>query len=68
MTRLLRYAEPYFWLILSCGRAAVWPNVCDLALPDYMSDIVNEGIATGDTGTIIGIGFRMMDISAECSA
>jgi len=37
--------------------------MCDLALPDYMSDIVNEGIATGDTGTIIGIGFRMILIS-----
>ena len=63
MTRLLRYAEPYFWLILTAVMLLFGQAMCDLALPDYMSDIVNEGIATGDTGTIIGIGFRMILIS-----
>ena len=63
MTRLLRYAEPYFWLILAAVMLLFGQAMCDLALPDYMSDIVNEGIATGDTGTIIGIGFRMILIS-----
>ena len=63
MTRLLRYAEPYFWLILAAVMLLLGQAMCDLALPDYMSDIVNEGIATGDTGTIIGIGFRMILIS-----
>lgn len=63
MTRLLRYAEPYFWLILAAVMLLFGQAMCDLALPDYMSDIVNEGIATGDTGTIIGIWFRMILIS-----
>lgn len=63
MTRLLRYAEPYFWLILAAVMLLFGQAMCDLALPDYMSDIVNEGIATGDTGTIIGIGARMILIS-----
>ena len=63
MTRLLRYAEPYFWLILAAVMLLFGQAMCDLALPDYMSDIVNEGIATGDTGTIIGIGFKMILIS-----
>ena len=63
MTRLLRYAEPYFWLILAAVMLLFGQAMCDLALPDYMSDIVNEGIATGDTGTIIGIGLRMILIS-----
>ena len=63
MTRLLRYAEPYFWLILAAVALLFGQAMCDLALPDFMSDIVNEGIANGDTNTIIGIGSKMILIS-----
>jgi ATP-binding cassette subfamily B protein len=37
--------------------------ICDLALPDYMSDIVNKGITNGDAAYIIKLGFQMIGIS-----
>lgn len=40
----------------------------DLFLPSLMSDIVNKGIGTGDTGTIIRIGLIMMLVSLLCAA
>jgi ATP-binding cassette subfamily B protein len=42
----------------------------DLALPDYMSKIVNDGIVAGDNNYIITVGFQMLGISllgAVCS-
>jgi len=38
-------------------------NACDLGLPDYMSDIVNSGIAVGNTMEVLGIGGKMLGIS-----
>ena len=44
MLRLLKYLKPYFLLILiAIGLLFVQAN-SDLALPDYMSRIVNNGI------------------------
>jgi ATP-binding cassette subfamily B protein len=52
-------------MLLLFGQAA-----CDLSLPDYMSDIVNKGITSGDTMYIVKSGFQMMGIaflSAFCT-
>lgn len=35
----------------------------DLALPDYMSNIINNGIINGDTNYILNIGFKMLLVS-----
>lgn len=63
MARLFKYMEPYmgmiiFAIILLFGQAA-----CDLALPDFMSDIINDGIAAGSSATIGKIGLKMLGIS-----
>ncbi|HMF29869.1 MAG TPA: ABC transporter ATP-binding protein [Candidatus Lokiarchaeia archaeon] len=43
--RMLRYTKPYMAMILlSIGLLFVQATYCDLALPDYLSDIVNVGI------------------------
>lgn len=42
----------------------------DLALPDYMSDIINDGVAAGNIGKIAQIGIKMLGITllgAVCS-
>ncbi len=36
---------------------------CDLSLPDFMSDIVNKGITTGNTSYILKVGFQMLGIA-----
>jgi ATP-binding cassette subfamily B protein len=44
--------------------------ITDLALPDYMSDIINDGVAAGNIGKIAQIGIKMLGITllgAVCS-
>lgn len=47
MTKLLKYLKPFAWSILLCVVLVVAQAMCDLKLPDYMSDIVNIGIQQG---------------------
>lgn len=44
MLRLKKYAKPYLWMILVSVGLLFVSNICDLKLPDVMSDIVNVGI------------------------
>ena len=70
MNVFFRYFKPHLIslavvMLLLFGQAS-----CDLSLPDYMSDIVNKGIASGDTIYIVKAGFQMMGIaflSAFCT-
>lgn len=70
MLRLLKYTEPYIAAIILAIVLLFAQATCDLALPDFMSDIINEGIATGNADVIIRIGLQMLGvslISAACS-
>ncbi|MDR3242659.1 MAG: ABC transporter ATP-binding protein/permease [Clostridiales Family XIII bacterium] len=63
MLRLYKHIEPYaaalsLAIVLLFGQA-----MCDLALPDYMSDIINKGIMSGDTAYIMKTGFVMLAVS-----
>lgn len=63
MSRILRYLKPYIpylFLVLIFVFTRVF---CDLALPDYMSDIVDNGIAKGDVNHIIHVGVIMLFVS-----
>lgn len=70
MSILSKYFKPYvpyllLAIVLLFGQAS-----CDLALPDLMSDIVNDGITTGNTSYIVETGFKMLGvalISASCT-
>lgn len=63
MTRLMKYAEPYIGMIILSIMLLFGQAMCDLALPDFMSDIVNTGITNGDTMFIIKSGLQMLGIS-----
>lgn len=70
MTILLRYFKPYVFYILLAIVLLFCQAYCDLTLPDMMSNIVNNGITTGDTGYIIKTGVYMLGvalISASCT-
>jgi len=61
MTKLLKYLKPYSLLIIIVFISVFIQTVfCDLALPDYMSNIVNNGIVAGDTDYIIRTGIHML--------
>lgn len=44
MARLLRFLKPYWWMIVLAIALLFLQANCDLALPDYMSRIINDGI------------------------
>lgn len=47
MTKLAKYLKPFIGLILAAVVLLFVQAMCDLALPDYMSNIVNKGIQQG---------------------
>lgn len=44
MIKLLKYLKPYAGLAVACVCMVFLQAICDLKLPDYMSDIVNIGV------------------------
>ncbi|MCI8501834.1 MAG: ABC transporter ATP-binding protein [Oscillospiraceae bacterium] len=60
MMKLIKLFKPYaFWVVVVFGLLFV-EAMTDLALPDYMSNIVNNGIVSGDTGYILAEGGKML--------
>jgi ATP-binding cassette, subfamily B, multidrug efflux pump len=44
MLKLIQYLKPFYWLVILVFGLLLGQALCDLALPDYMSKIVNIGI------------------------
>ena len=60
MMKLIKIFKPYaLWIVVIFGLLFV-QAMTDLALPDYMSNIVNNGITAGDTGYILAEGGKML--------
>lgn len=60
MMKLIKIFKPYaLWIVMIFGLLFV-QAMTDLALPDYMSNIVNNGITAGDTGYILAEGGKML--------
>lgn len=60
MIKLLRFLEPYRWLLLAIIILAIGQSSANLYLPNLMSDIVNKGIAASNTNFILQTGGRMV--------
>lgn len=60
MKKIAPYFAPYlFWFVILI--ALVWgQTTATLALPDFMANIVNKGIVTGDTAYITQVGLKML--------
>lgn len=58
MLRLTRYLKPYTSLILLTVVLLFIQAMCDLALPDYMSRIVNVGIQQGGVENAVPVAIR----------
>lgn len=70
MKEFFRYFKPYSMSLVVVIILLFAQATCDLSLPDFMSDIVNEGITSGDTAYIMKIGIQMLGIafiSAGCT-
>jgi ATP-binding cassette, subfamily B, multidrug efflux pump len=70
MIMVFEYMSAYIGMLLGALALLVLQAVCDLALPDYMSDIVNTGVLSGNVNFIIQTGIKMILVtllSAACS-
>ena len=69
MLMVLEYMSEYIGMFLGALALLVVQAICDLALPDYMSDIVNNGVINGNVNNIVQIGGKMIAVtlvSAVC--
>ncbi|HEX9116845.1 MAG TPA: ABC transporter permease, partial [Anaerolineae bacterium] len=70
MTLVIEYMSEYYGMIAGALTLLVVQAICDLTLPDYMSDIVNTGVLAGNVAYILQIGIKMVLVtllSAACS-
>lgn len=63
MKTVLRYYKPYIPYIVLVLLLLFGQAMCELALPGYMSDIINNGIVKGDMHYIRTTGLIMIGIS-----
>lgn len=64
MKTLIKYYKPYVFLIILNLAFLFGQAMCELALPGYMSDIINDGIVKGDMGFIRHTGLIMLIVAA----
>jgi ATP-binding cassette subfamily B protein len=62
MLRLLKYLKPYTWLILIAIALLFVQANADLALPDYLSNIVNVGIQQGGISSAVPEAIRLSEM------
>ncbi|MCL2319313.1 MAG: ABC transporter ATP-binding protein/permease [Treponema sp.] len=60
MSKVLQYMKPYLGILFIAIALLTIQAMCDLALPDYMSNIVNNGIMSGSTIYIWQTGGKML--------
>ena len=63
MLKLKKYVKYYLWQIAAVFILLYFQAQADLALPDYMSDIINNGIAVGDLDYILPAGLKMLGVA-----
>lgn len=63
MAKLYKFILPYGWLLFGSFLLLLIQASTDLALPDYMADIVNTGVMSGDNAFIIETGLKMMGVT-----
>jgi ATP-binding cassette, subfamily B, multidrug efflux pump len=69
MIMVLEYMSEYIGMFLGALALLVVQAICDLALPNYMSDIVDTGVLGGNVNFIVQTGGKMLLItllSAAC--
>lgn len=68
MIKLAKYLRPFIGHLIIVIALLFGQAMCELALPDYMSRIINQGIVAGDTNYIIKTGGVMLIIALGSAA
>ena len=64
MKTVLKYYKRYLPAVICIGLVLFCQAMCELALPGYMSDIINNGVIKGDMGYIRSTGLLMLLVAA----
>jgi len=64
MKTVLKYYKPYLIFFLLNLAVIFGQAMCEMALPGYMSDIINKGIVAGDMAHIKKTGLLMIAVAA----
>jgi len=70
MIIVFEYMSEYIGMLSGALALLVVQAICDLSLPNYMSDIVDTGVLNGNVNYIVQIGIKMVLLtllSAACS-
>jgi len=62
LLKISKYYKQFGVLILISVIFLFIQAMCELKLPDYMSDIVNKGVQEGQTNIIVDIGIKMLGV------
>ncbi|TFB99820.1 ABC transporter ATP-binding protein [Cryobacterium adonitolivorans] len=62
-TLLVRYLRPHWRLLVAVVVFQLAQSIASLYLPSLNADIIDEGVATGDTGYILRVGGMMLMIT-----
>jgi ATP-binding cassette, subfamily B, multidrug efflux pump len=68
MIMVMEYMSEYAGMILGALALLVVQAICDLALPDYMADIVNNGVISGNVSVIVQTGGKMLLVTLVSAA
>ncbi len=60
---LVRYLKPYWRLLIGVVIFQLAQSIASLYLPALNADIIDDGVAKGDTGVILGLGGLMLLIT-----
>lgn len=63
MIKLIKLLKPYRWAVLLILGLILFQSLTQLYLPTLMADIVDNGIAVGNTGLIIRTGAMMLAVA-----
>lgn len=64
MKTVLKYYKKYIPVVICIGLVLFCQVMCELALPGYMSDIINNGVIAGDMSYIRSTGMVMLLVAA----
>jgi ATP-binding cassette, subfamily B, multidrug efflux pump len=65
---LVRYLRPYRWALVGVVVLLAAQSIGNLYLPSLMGDIINNGVAKGDTGYIVRTGGFMLVVTLALAA
>ena len=63
MKHLIKYYGKYALLIIAALLFLTGEAICELQLPGYMSDLITEGVGSGNMSTIWHYGWQMLVIA-----